>query len=289
MSNSAFIVLQLLNTFAIAGLLFLISVGLTLIFGIMRIVNFAHGSLYMLGAYVGFSLTAWTGSYWVGLVVAPVLVGLAGLGIEATALKPLYRRDAGAFLLVTFGLALVVGEAVRLGWGADARKLELPVVLTGSVRVMSEAFPVYRLFLAGFGLATAAALWLFLERTRLGLLIRATAQNSEMVGALGTDVGWVRSGVFALGCGLAALGGVMATPLVTANLGMGSNVIIDAFVIVIIGGLGSVVGSAIGSLLVGAVQTFGNFFLPDFALAASYIAMIAVLVVRPQGLFGAEE
>jgi branched-chain amino acid transport system permease protein len=289
MDFAAFLGTQSLNALALAALLFFISVGLTLIFGIMRIINFAHGALYMLGAYLGFSFTLWTGSYWTGLLLAPLAVAAIGFGLEFAALRPLYRREGGAFLLVTFGLALVIGEAIRLGWGPDPRRLSIPPVLAGSLLVFGEPFPVYRIFLAGFGGAVALGLWQFLERTRLGLIIRATAQNAEMVHALGVNVRWVRSGVFALGCGLAALGGVMAAPLVSAYLGLGANVIIDAFVIVIIGGMGSLPGSVVGSLLVGAVQTFGNFYFPDLALAVMYLAMILVLVVRPHGLFGQEE
>jgi branched-chain amino acid transport system permease protein len=270
-------------------LLFLISIGLTLIFGIMRIVNFAHGALYMLGAYAGFTIAAWTGSYWLALVLAPLAVAVIGVGLEAVALRPLYRREHGAFLLVTFGLALVIGEAIRLGWGPGPRRLPIPAALSGSVSILGAPFPAYRLFLAIVGVVVAVALWQFLARTRLGLLIRATAQNAEMVHALGVDVSLVRAGVFGLGCGLAALGGVMATPLVSAYLGMGTNAVVDAFVIVIIGGMGSFGGSIVGSLLIGLVQTFGNFYFPDLALAAIYLAMIAVLVLRPRGLFGQEE
>jgi branched-chain amino acid transport system permease protein len=270
-------------------LLFLISIGLTLIFGIMRIVNFAHGAVYMLGAYAGFTIAAWTGSYWLALVLAPLAVAAIGIVLEAVALRPLYRREHGAFLLVTFGLALVIGEAIRLGWGPDPRRLPIPPALAGSVTILGASFPTYRLFLAVTGAVVAVALWQFLARTRLGLLIRATSQNAEMVHALGVDVQVVRAGVFGLGCGLAALGGVMATPLVSAHLGMGVNVVVDAFVIVIIGGMGSFGGSIVGSLLIGLVQTFGNFYLPDLALAAIYLTMIAVLVLRPRGLFGLEE
>jgi len=273
----------------LAALLFLISIGLTLIFGIMRIVNFAHGALYMLGAYAGFTIAAWTGSYWLALVLAPVAVAVIGVGLEAVALRPLYRREHGAFLLVTFGLALVIGEAIRLGWGPGPRRLPIPAALAGSVSILGAPFPAYRLFLAATGVVVAVALWQFLARTRLGLVIRATAQNAEMVHALGVDVSLVRAGVFGLGCGLAALGGVMATPLVSAYLGMGTNAVVDAFVIVIIGGMGSFGGSIVGSLLIGLVQTFGNFYFPDLALAAIYLAMIAVLVLRPRGLFGQEE
>jgi branched-chain amino acid transport system permease protein len=286
---AAFLVTQGLNAVALAALLFFISIGLTLIFGIMRIVNFAHGALYMLGAYVGFSLAVLTGSYWAALLVAPVVVGALGFLVEAIVMRPLYRREHGAFLLVTFGLALVIGEAIRLGWGPEPRRFALPSIISGSLTILGEPFPVYRLFLAASGVAMAVALWQFLERTRLGLLIRATAQNAEMVHALGTDVRRVRAGVFALGCALAALGGVMAVPLVTAYLGLGVGVVVDAFVIVIIGGMGSFLGSVVGSLLLGVVQTFGNYYLPDLALAAIYLAMIAVLVLRPEGLFGQRE
>jgi len=289
MSPTAFVVTQCLNALALAALLCFISIGLTLIFGIMRIINFAHGALYMLGAYVGFTLAHATGQYWAALVVAPVLVGVVGFAMESTMLRPLYRREHGAFLLVTFGLALVTGEAIRLGWGPEPRRLVIPALLEGSVPIVGEPFPVYRLFLAVAGFTVVAGLWLFLDKTRLGLIIRGTAQNAEMVHALGYNVRRVRAGVFGLGCGFAALGGVMATPLVTAYLGMGVNVIVDAFVIVIIGGMGSFVGSVVGSLLVGVVQTFGNFYLPDFALAITYLAMIAVLVLRPRGLFGRDE
>ncbi len=289
MSLTALLVTQGLNALSLAALLFLISAGLTLIFGIMRIINFAHGALYMLGAYLGFSLTLWSGSYWAGLAAAPVAVGGIGWLLEFLALRPLYRRDAGAFLLVTFGLALVLTESVRLAWGPDPQRLAIPPQLAATVSILDEPFPVYRLFLAGTGVVVAVSLWQFLERTRLGLLIRATAQNAEMVEAVGVNVRWIRSGVFGLGCALAALGGVMATPLVTAYLGMGLNVIIEAFVIVIIGGMGSFVGSAVGSLVVAGVQTFGNFYLPELALAIIYLAMIAVLVLRPHGLFGHEE
>jgi branched-chain amino acid transport system permease protein len=203
-------------------------------------------------------------------------------------LRRLYGRDHSAFLMVTFGLALVLGDAVRLLWGAAPLNVELPAGLGGVVFLLDEPFPSYRLFLSGAGVVMALVIWQFLERTRLGLLIRATSQNPEMVHALGTDVNWVRSGVFGVGCGLAALGGVLAAPLVTASLGMAATVIIDAFVIVIIGGMGSFLGSLIGSLLVAFVQVFGNYYVPDLALAFMYLVMLLVLVIRPGGLLGKE-
>ncbi len=288
MNTLAFFLNQSVNALSQAALLFFLGVGLTLIFGIMRIVNFAHGALYMLGAFIGYSLAHATGTYWVALALAPILVGVIGTAFELVILRRLYRRDAHAFLMVTFGLALVVTEAVRLIWGPDALQVPPPKLLSGVVLLLGEPFPVYRLFLAAFGVLVALAIWQLLERTRLGLVIRATSQNAEMVHALGIDVNLVRSGVFGIGCGLAALGGVLAAPLVTASHGMAATVIIDAFVIVIIGGMGSFVGSLIGALLIAFVQVFGNYYLPDFALAFMYLMMLLVLVVRPGGLLGKE-
>jgi branched-chain amino acid transport system permease protein len=288
MNTLAFLLTQVVNALSQSALLFFLGVGLTLIFGLMRIVNFAHGALYMLGAFVGYSLTKWSGNYWLALAVAPLLVGLFGAAFEFAILRRLYRRDAHAFLMVTFGLALVVGEAVRLTWGPDALQVPAPDLLAGVVFMLDEPFPLYRLFLVATGIVVAVAIWQFLERARLGLLIRATSQNADMASALGVDVKRVRSAVFGIGCGLAALGGVLAAPLVTASNGMAATVIIDAFVIVIIGGMGSFLGSLIGALLVGFVQVFGNYYLPDLALAFMYLVMLAILVVRPGGLLGKE-
>jgi branched-chain amino acid transport system permease protein len=288
MSTLAFLLTQSINALSQAALLFFLGAGLTLIFGLMRIVNFAHGALYMLGAFVGYSLAKWSGNFWIALVGAPLLVGIFGGAFELTVLRRLYRRDAHAFLMVTFGLALVMGEAVRLIWGPDALQVAPPPLLAGVVFLLDEPFPLYRLFLVATGIVVAIAIWQFLERSRLGLLIRATSQNADMANALGVDVKRVRSSVFGIGCALAALGGVLAAPLVTASNGMAATVIIDAFVIVIIGGMGSFLGSLIGALLVGFVQVFGNYYLPDLALAFMYLVMLAVLVMRPGGLLGKE-
>ena len=288
MNTFAFLINQSVNALSQAALLFFLGVGLTLIFGIMRIVNFAHGTLFMLGAFVGYSIVHKTGSYWLAMIAAPVVVGLIGTAFEFVILRRLYKRDAHAFLMVTFGLALIVGDVVRLIWGPDALQVPPPALLSGIVFLMGEPFPTYRLFLAGFGIVMAVVMWQVLERTRLGLLIRATSQNAEMVHALGVDVTLVRSAVFGIGCGLAALGGVLSAPLLTAAHGMASSVIIDAFVIVIIGGMGSFVGSLIGALLVAFVQVFGNYYYPDLALAFLYLIMLMILIVRPGGLLGKE-
>ncbi len=283
-----FLSIECLNALSEAALLFFLGVGLTLIFGIMRIVNFAHGALYMLGAFIGYSVARLTGSFWLALLLAPTAVGLLGSLFEFGILRRLYRRDASAFLMVTFGFALVLGELARLIWGSQSLHVSLPSALSGVVFLFSLPFPVYRLFLIASGAAAALFLWQFLERTRFGLVIRATSQNPEMMQALGTDVALVRRAVFAIGCGLAGLGGVLAAPLVTASLGMAVRVIIDAFVIVIIGGMGSFAGSLLGALLIAFVQVFGEYYFPDLALALMYLVMLLVLVLRPGGLLGKE-
>jgi branched-subunit amino acid ABC-type transport system permease component len=288
LSLSAFLITQSLNALSQAALLFFLGVGLTLIFGIMRIVNFAHGTLYMLGAFVGYSVARLTGSFWAALLLAPLAVGLVGMLFEFSILRRLYRRDASAFLMVTFGLALVLGEIIRLAWGPEALQVEAPHAFAGIVFLLDEPFPTYRLFLVGAGIVVAVAIWQFLDHTRLGLLIRAASQNPEMVAALGIDVNLVRSMVFGIGCGLAGIGGVLAAPLVTASVGMAATMIIDAFVIVIIGGMGSFLGSLIAALLVAFTQVFGEYYLPDLALAFMYLLMLVVLVVRPGGLLGKE-
>lgn len=288
MDTVAFLLTQCVNALSQAALLFFLGCGLTLIFGIMRIVNFAHGTLYMFGAYVGYTAARWTGSFVAALIIAPIAVGLFGLLFELFILRRLYGRDGSAFLMLTFGLALVLGDAIQITWGPAPLQIVPPPPISGVTFLLDEPFPVYRLFLIGFGIVVAITIWQFLERTRLGLLIRATSQNAEMVHALGVDVNWVRSGVFGIGCGLAALGGVLAAPLVTASLGMAFTAVIDAFVIVIIGGMGSFLGSLLGALIVAFVQVFGNYYYPEAALAFMYLVMLTVLVVRPGGLLGKE-
>ena len=290
MNFLGFILAQCLSALSQAAILFFIACGLTLIFGIMRIVNFAHGVIFMLGAYVGYTTVAITGSFLLSLIVAPIVVGAVGMAFERIFLRRLYgRRDGGAYLLLTFGLAVVLSELIRIIWGAQPLSAGIPDFLRGIVIILDQPFPLYRLFLIALGIAAAIAIWQFLERTRAGLLIRAVSQNSEMVHALGTDVDLVRTGVFGLGCAMAALGGVLAAPLVTAFLGMGTTVVIDAFVIVIIGGMGSFLGSLIGSILVAFVQVLGAYYFQDLALAFMYFLMLIVLVIRPGGLLGKED
>ena len=280
---------QLLNALVLAGLLFLVSAGLSLVFGILRVVNFAHGVFYMLGAYLGYTTVVVSGWFWPALLVVPPIVGLVGALLEASTLRFIYRRPPIYQLLLTFGFALILEESVRVLYGNTAKGIEPPPLLQGVVALGSNVYPRYRLFLVVLGLVVGGVVWLLLQKTRAGLVIRAVAQNSEMADCLGADVARVRTLVFGAACALAGLGGVAAAPMTTAYLGMGIGVIVDAFVVVVIGGLGSIGGSMVGSLIVGAAQTWGGFYLPETAMVIMYAVMGAILVFRPWGLFGEEE
>jgi len=280
---------QLLNALALAGLLFLVSAGLSLVFGILRVVNFAHGVFYMLGAYFGYTTVVVSGWFWPALLVVPPIVGLVGALLEASTLRFIYRRPPIYQLLLTFGFALILEESVRVLYGNTAKGIEPPPLLQGAVALGSIVYPRYRLFLVVLGLVVGGVVWLLLQKTRAGLVIRAVAQNSEMADCLGANVARVRTLVFGAACALAGLGGVAAAPMTTAYLGMGIGVIVDAFVVVVIGGLGSIGGSMVGSLIVGAAQTWGAFYLPETAMVIMYAVMGAILVFRPWGLFGEEE
>jgi branched-subunit amino acid ABC-type transport system permease component len=285
----AFVVEQLLNALALAGLLFLVSAGLSLVFGILRVVNFAHGVFYMLGAYLGYTAVKLSGQFWLSLVAVPPVVGAVGALLEASTLRFIYRRPPIYQLLLTFGLALILEESIRVLYGPTAMGVDPPALLQGSVTLLGAVYPSYRLFLVVLGIAVGIGVWQFLQRTRAGLVIRAVAQNSEMADCLGADVTRVRTLVFGAACALAGLGGVAAAPMTTAYLGMGISVIVDAFVVVVIGGLGSIVGSMAGSLIVGAAQTWGAYYLSETAMVVIYAVMGAILIFRPWGLFGEEE
>jgi len=280
---------QLLNAVALSALLFLVSVGLSLVFGILRVVNFAHGVFYMLGAYMSFTTVTLLGSFWISLVLVPPVVGIFGALLESSTLRFIYRRPPIYQLLLTFGLALILEEGVRTVYGPTAKPVDPPALLQGAVTLAGFHYPRYRLFLIALGIVVGLGLWLLLTKARAGLVIRAVAQNSEMADCLGADVQRVRTLVFGFACALAGLGGVAAAPMTSAYLGMGISVIVDAFVVVVVGGLGSIVGSMAGSLIVGAAQTWGGFYLPETAMVIMYAVMGAILIFRPWGLFGEEE
>jgi branched-chain amino acid transport system permease protein len=254
----------------------------------MRVVNFAHGALFMAGAYLGYSIIGYLGSIWIALIVAPLIVGAAGLLIEITGLRQLYERVHLYQFLYTFGIALILEESIKIIWDVQPLSIELSDRLAGSILLLGEPYPVYRLFLIVIGVVVAVGFFSFLERTKTGMYVRAAAENSEMVGALGVNVVRLRTYIFCLGACLASLGGVLAGPLLSVFPEMGSTIIIDAFVVVIVGGLGSFLGSMLGSLIIGFAETFGNLFFPDLAMVSIYIVMAVVLIFRPRGLLGTD-
>jgi branched-chain amino acid transport system permease protein len=296
---------QTLNGVQLALLLFLVAAGLTLVFGIMDFMNLSHGSLFMMGAYFAATLVAWTGSFVLGGLLAIACTAMLGLAIEAVWLRPLFGRGHLDQVLGTFGLVLFFNDFVRLVWGAAGRTIAVPQALQGQVTLgPGFTYPVYRLVIITVGLLVAAGLYLLVQRTKAGMIIRAAASDRDMAGAIGADVNLVSTFVFGLGAALAGLAGLFAAPLLTVQIGMGDNILILALVIIVIGGLGSVRGAFLAALIVGLIDALGRAYLPELLrlvlspVAAStaagalssvaiYILLAFVLVVKPQGLFPA--
>jgi len=277
---------QALNGLSYGVLLFLLSVGLTLIFGMLDVVNLAHGSFYMLGAYAGLTLIGVTNNFWLALAVAPVAVGVIGVLIERGCLRPLYRRGPLDQVLLTFGLIYLFEDLVKWIWGGKIRSIPPPDLFAGSVTLWGATVPSYRLFVIVFGLAMAVALWLLIERTRLGAIIRAGVFDAEMAAGLGINIQRVFTGVFAFGAALAGLSGVIAGPIQSAQPPMGATILIPALIVVVVGGLGSLKGSLVGSLIIGQAETFGKVWLPGASMLMIYVVMAAIVLLRPHGLFG---
>jgi len=277
---------QALNGLSYGVLLFLLSVGLTLIFGMLDVVNLAHGSFYMLGAYAGLAVIAATGNFWLSLALAPVAVGIVGAAVERSCLRPLYRRGPLDQVLLTFGLIYVFEDVVKWIWGGRIRSIPTPDLLSGSVSVLGATIPSYRVFVIAFGLVMAVALWLLIERTRLGAIIRAGVFDSEMTSGLGINIQRVFTAVFAFGAALGGLSGVIAGPIQSAFPSMGVTILIPALIVVVVGGLGSLKGSLVGSLIIGQAETFGKAWLPEAAMLIIYVVMAGIVLIRPQGLFG---
>ena len=296
---------QCLNGIQLGMLLFLLAAGLTLIFGIMDFVNLAHGSLYMIGAYFAATFAAWTDSFVLGAVLAVAATLVVGMALEVVAIRRLYGRDHLDHVLGTFGLILFFNELVRLIWGPAGLSLPLPSEMLTAVQVFPGVYyPLYRVVIIVVTLAVALMLYIVVMRTRLGMLIRAGASNREMVGALGVNIKLLYTLVFGLGAALAGFAGLMQAPILTVQIGMGENILILAFVVIIIGGIGSIRGAFVAALIVGLIDTIGRAFLPDLlrmvisANSAStmgpalssmmiYALMALVLVFRPEGLFPA--
>lgn len=294
---------QLLNGFQLGILLFLLAAGLTLVFGIMDLVNLAHGSIYMVGAFLAATLTLWTDSFILGLILALPLTLVFGMALEFVALRTLYARDHMDQVLATFGLILFFNELVRIIWGPAGLAIPLPDFLNGSIALpLGIVYPTYRIFIILIGIAVAVGLYWLVARTKLGMLIRAGASNRVMVGALGVNIRMLFTAVFGLGAMLAGLGGMLIAPINQAQIGMGEDILILAFVVIVIGGIGSIRGAFIAALIAGVIDTMGRSFLdvllltvlpanaaeaagPALSSMLIYILMAAILFFRPQGLF----
>ncbi len=290
------LLIQLLNGVQYGLLLFLVSSGLTLVFGIMGIINIAHGSFYMIGAYLAWSLTGALGSFWLALPVGLALSVAIGMLLEWLVIRWLYHRDHLYQVLLTYGLILVFEELRSLLWGDEVRGVNLPQILSASIPLTeTQSYPVYRLWISAVCLAVAALMYWVIQKTRLGMMIRAGASNREMVQSLGINIQVVYRVVFAAGLALAAFAGMIAAPVSAVFPGMGNQVLIVCFVVVVIGGMGSVKGAMIASLLIGLVDTFGKVVtleiggfkvLPELSSMTVYLLMAAILLWRPEGLFG---
>jgi branched-chain amino acid transport system permease protein len=289
-----FFLFMLVNGLTQGMLLFIIASGLTLVFGVLRVINFAHGSLYMIGAFLAFSLSTLLPSgslfsFLLLLLLVPPAVALIGAILEITLFRRIYRAHHLIQLLLTYALVLILEDAARLIWGGDIRNVARPEILAGSVQFLGLFLPTYNVFILIMGPLVTVGLWLVLYRTRTGNIIRAAVSHPEMVGALGVNVSRVMTGTFMLGCWLAGLGGVLMVGLANITLGIGMEKIIECFAVVVIGGLGSVGGALLGSLILGVGVAFMQLPLSRLAIVFPYIAMALILIIRPWGLFGRPE
>jgi branched-chain amino acid transport system permease protein len=278
--------IQLLNSVQYGLLLFLLATGLTLIFGIMGVINMAHGSFYMIGAYLAYWLAKQTGSLWLAIPIGLVITVLLGMLLESVLFRQLYKRDHLQQVLLTFGLILIFEELRSILFGDDVQGVPIPAILGSSIPLTENlSYPVYRLFISGVCLLIAALMYLVIQKTKLGMMIRAGSSNRRMVQTLGININLIYSLVFAVGLALAAFAGMIAAPVSSVYPGMGNQILIICFVVVVIGGIGSIKGALIAALMIGAVDTLGKVFLPEFSGAGVYLLMAIILLWRPQGLF----
>ncbi|MEX0922659.1 MAG: branched-chain amino acid ABC transporter permease [Rhodovibrionaceae bacterium] len=285
--DPVFILIQLLNGVQYGLLLFLIASGLTLIFGIMGVINLAHGSFYMIGAYLALSLTQFTGSLFLAVILGIPIAIVLGLIVEHVLIAHLYDRDHLYQVLLTFGLILIFNELQSVIWGDDPHGVPIPEILQGSLPLTDVlSYPYYRIFVSLACLALAVGMYFVIQRTRLGMMIRAGASNREMVETLGINIRLLYAVVFSIGITLAAVAGMLAAPIESVYPGIGEQVLIICFVVVVIGGIGSIKGAFLGALAIGIADVFGQAFLPDFASVAVYALMAVILIWRPSGLFG---
>ena len=286
MSDLNLFLLQIVTGIALGSVFVLLATGLSLIFGMLTVVNFAHGAFFMVGAYVGVFFLGLTGNFWFSLVLVPLVVGCVGLVVERFLVRPLYGRGIDYPLLLTFGLSYVLIDVVRLLFGIEGMPAGTPPGLRGAVNIGIGFFPLYRLFLIAATAVIVGALWLFIEKTRYGLIIRAGARDPDIVRILGIDISRVWLIVFGLGTAIAGLSGILAAPIRAVTPEMGIPVLAESFVVTVVGGMGSLPGAVVAGLLVGIVYSLTSLYAPPFADMSIFVLMAAVLLVRPQGLFG---
>jgi branched-chain amino acid transport system permease protein len=278
--------IQILHGFVYGAVLFLLASGLTLIFGMMDVLNFAHGAFYMLGAYFSFSVVVWTGQYWLGLIFAPLGVGLIGVFVERVFLRKLHGLGHVPQLLLTFGIAYILEDVVKVLWGTEPLKVKIPALLSGSVSFLGGAYPTYRLFILVVSLLVFAFMFLILFKTRIGIIVRAAVARKEMVAALGFNVPVIFMLLFGMGSWLAGVAGVIGGPYLITHPGMGGAILIDLFVVIVVGGLGSIQGALLAAIVIGVMQSFGVLFVPQFSLFLEFLLLAAVLILKPEGLLG---
>jgi branched-chain amino acid transport system permease protein len=278
--------MQLFSGLALGAVLIMVALGLSIIFGMLGIVNFAHGALFMVGAYAGLYVAGLTGSFWWALLIAPVMIGLFGMLIERFLIRPLYGRSPDDPLLLTFGLGYVLVEAVRILFGTDGIPFSTPAALRGVVNLGIGFFPLYRLFVIGVVVAVLLLLWIGLEKTKFGLIVRAGSADPLIMRVLGVDISKLWLVVFGIGVGITALGGVLAAPMRNVSPEMGTLVLAEAFVVTVIGGMGSLPGAVIAGLIVGVSVSMTSLFAPEMATIVMFALMALILLVRPNGLYG---
>lgn len=278
---------EILTGLSIGSRYFLIALGLSLIFGVLGILNFAHGVIYMLGSYILLSVgQSVTGNFWLALVIATIAVGLIGVVIEMGVIRRVYERSELDHLIATFALVLIITDLTRTVWGSSTQTISTPAALAMNVDFLGTSYPAYRLFVIVVGFIAMGIFWYIVQRTYFGQLVRATASDRDMAAMLGVDVPRLYTGVFAVGCMLAGIGGGITAPLQAFTPALGEQVIINAFVVVVIGGLGSFVGAFVGAMFIGLLESFGVLITSGAGQLLPFLAMILVLIVRPRGLFG---
>jgi branched-chain amino acid transport system permease protein len=287
MSGTLSIIIDItLNSLVLSGVFLIVAIGLNIIYGLSRIMNMGHGALYAVGAYTGFSLVASGLNFFAALLIAPLIVGVVGLIIERTIIAPMRKRSMAYTLILTYGLMFFLDGSIKYIWGNKPRFIELPEFMQGTLPILGTDYPVFRLVTLLLIILIMGALMLFLNKTKIGIILRASSTIPEMVSCLGVNMSYVHMGAFVLGCVMAGLAGIIAGPLTTIDPLMGGEMLISSFVVIVIGGLGSLRGAVIAALLVGGVQTLAEFFITDLAMVIVYILMAVILAFMPRGLLG---